>query len=85
MWSGRVLMFILMMLQEVNLTRSKLDSKSKKCYFIGYGNAEFGYRFWDDENRKINRSKNVVFNEEALYKDKLREGSEKKKSTELLT
>uniref|UniRef100_A0A0D2ZUC8 Retroviral polymerase SH3-like domain-containing protein n=1 Tax=Brassica oleracea var. oleracea TaxID=109376 RepID=A0A0D2ZUC8_BRAOL len=58
--------------------RSKLDSKSKKCYFIGYGNAEFGYRFWDDENRKIIRSKNVVFNEEALYKDKLREGSEKK-------
>ena len=58
--------------------RSKLDSKSKKCYFIGYGNVEFGYRFWDDENRKIIRSKNVVFNEEALYKDKLREGSEKK-------
>ena len=55
--------------------RSKLDSKSKKCYFIGYGNEEFGYRFWDDEKRKIIRSKNVVFNEEVLYKDKLREGS----------
>lgn len=55
--------------------RSKLDSKSKKCYFIGYGNEEFGYRFWDDEKRKIIRSKNVVFNEEVLYKDKLRGGS----------
>lgn len=30
--------------------RTKLDSKSQKCYFIGYGDAEFGYRFWDGQN-----------------------------------
>ena len=28
-------------------TRSKLDAKSKICFFIGYGDEKFGYRFWD--------------------------------------
>ena len=26
--------------------RYKLDPKSRKCYFIGYGSDDFGYRFW---------------------------------------
>ncbi|KAE8673187.1 hypothetical protein F3Y22_tig00111807pilonHSYRG00005 [Hibiscus syriacus] len=30
--------------------RSKLDAKSNKCVFVGYGGDEFGYRFWDYEN-----------------------------------
>jgi hypothetical protein len=50
--------------------RSKLDAKSRKCYFIGYGDEAFGYRFWDDQNRKIIRSKNVIFNEHVVYKDR---------------
>ena len=50
--------------------RSKLDAKAKKCFFIGYRDEQFGYRFWDDQNRKIIRSRNVVFHEIALYKDK---------------
>jgi hypothetical protein len=50
--------------------RNKLDAKSKKCFFIGYGNEEFGFRFWDDQNRKIIRSRNVIFNEKVLYKDR---------------
>ena len=50
--------------------RSKLDAKSTKCYFIGYGGAEIGYRFWDDQNRKIIRSKDVIFNEQVLYKNR---------------
>ena len=32
---------------------SKLDTKSKICFFIGYGDEKFGYRFWDEQNRKI--------------------------------
>jgi hypothetical protein len=36
--------------------RSKLDPKSIKCSFIGYGTDEFAYRFWDYQNRKIVRS-----------------------------
>ena len=43
--------------------RSKLDTKFKICFFIGYGNEKFGYRFWDEQNRKIIRSRNVIFNE----------------------
>ncbi|RVW48803.1 Retrovirus-related Pol polyprotein from transposon TNT 1-94 [Vitis vinifera] len=35
--------------------RSKLDAKSKICFFIGYGDEKFGYRFWDEQNRKIIR------------------------------
>ncbi|KAE8698394.1 hypothetical protein F3Y22_tig00110597pilonHSYRG00102 [Hibiscus syriacus] len=36
-----------------------LDAKSNKCVFVGYGGDEFGYRFWDYENRKIIRSRDV--------------------------
>nr|GEW43769.1 retrovirus-related Pol polyprotein from transposon TNT 1-94 [Tanacetum cinerariifolium] len=50
--------------------RDKLDSKTKKCIFIGYGSEEMGYRLWDSENRKLIRSKNVTFNEAELYKDR---------------
>ena len=32
--------------------RSKLDVKSKICFFIGYGDEKFGYRFWDEQTRK---------------------------------
>nr|CAN80991.1 hypothetical protein VITISV_021529 [Vitis vinifera] len=50
--------------------RSKLDAKSKICFFIGYGDEKFGYRFWDEQNRKIIRSRNVIFNEHVMYKDR---------------
>ena len=50
---------------------SKLDTKSKICFFIGYGNEKFGYRFWDEQNKKIIRSRNVIFNEHVMYKDRL--------------
>ncbi|RVW24492.1 Retrovirus-related Pol polyprotein from transposon TNT 1-94 [Vitis vinifera] len=51
--------------------RSKLDAKSKICFFIGYGDEKFGYRFWDEQNRKIIRSRNVIFNEQVMYKEDL--------------
>ena len=41
--------------------RDKLDAKAVKCYFIGYGSYLFGYRFWDDKNRKILRHCDVTF------------------------
>jgi hypothetical protein len=56
---------------------SKLDDKSKKCYFIGCGDEAFRYRFWDDQNRKIVRSRNVTFNEMVVYKDGSNEESVK--------
>ncbi|BBG96644.1 hypothetical protein Prudu_005502 [Prunus dulcis] len=49
--------------------RSKLDSKSKECIFMGYGNEEFGYRLWDPIARKIIRSRDVVFFEDQNIED----------------
>ncbi|WP_165303592.1 reverse transcriptase domain-containing protein, partial [Enterobacter cloacae complex sp. CH23B] len=51
--------------------RSKLDAKSKKCFFIGYGEGDFGYRLWNPEDGKILRSRDVIFNEQNMYKDYL--------------
>lgn len=42
----------------------------KKCIFIVYGTNYFGYRFWDEENHKIIRSRDVNFNEYELYKER---------------
>ncbi|KAK0605685.1 hypothetical protein LWI29_029597 [Acer saccharum] len=39
---------------------------------------EFGYKLWDDQNRKMIRSRDVVFNEKVMYKDRNTETSEKK-------
>ena len=50
--------------------RTKLDAKSKICFLIGYGDEKFGYRFWDEQNRKIIRSRNVIFNKQVIYKDR---------------
>ena len=50
--------------------RDKLDAKAVKCYFIVYGSDLFGYRFWDDKNRKILRHCDVTFDESVLYKDR---------------
>ena len=55
--------------------RSKLDPKSKRCIFIGCETSKWGYQFYDSENRKIFRHKDVVFNERMVYKDLLTERS----------
>ena len=47
----------------------KLNSKFKRCIFIRYRTDEYGYRFWDPENHKILRSKDLVFNEQKPNKD----------------
>jgi len=41
---------------------SKLDPKSRRCIFIECGTDEYDYQFWDPENRKILRHKDLVFN-----------------------
>ena len=48
--------------------RSKLDSKSKKCIFLGYANKKKGFRLYDDVNKKILHSRDVIFNEEKMFK-----------------
>ena len=46
--------------------RQKLDSKSLKCFFVGYSLTQKAYRFWDAENRKIKISRDVVFDEQLF-------------------
>jgi len=53
--------------------RSKLDLKSKRCIFIGYGTSE--YQFSDPENQKILKHKDVVFIDKKIYKNLLTERS----------
>ena len=46
----------------------KLDAKARKCYLIGYGSDYIGYRFWDDQNRKIIRHKDITFDKPSCIK-----------------
>ena len=43
--------------------RQKLDSKSRKCVFMGYADNRKGYRLYDMEKQKIIYSRDVTFNE----------------------
>jgi len=43
--------------------RTKLDSKSKKCIFIGYKDGLKGYKLWNPVTRKVVYSRDVVFRE----------------------
>ena len=49
--------------------RSKLDSKSKPCIFMGYSEDEFGYRLWDLVDKKVVRSRDIVFMEDKTIED----------------
>jgi hypothetical protein len=49
--------------------RCKVESRSRKCIFLGYGpDGSFGYRLWDTETNQVVRSSDVVFNESAMHK-----------------
>ena len=49
--------------------RQKLDARTTTCIFIGYGDEEFGYRLWDPKEKKVIRSRDVVFHENQTIKD----------------
>ena len=49
--------------------RSKLDAKSRQCIFIGYGEDEFGYRFYDPIEKKLVRIRDVKFMEDQTIED----------------
>ena len=41
--------------------RSKLDSKSRPCIFLGYGKAQFKFKLWDLIDKKVIWSWEIVF------------------------
>jgi hypothetical protein len=49
--------------------RSKLDNKTKQCIFLGFEDDGFGYRLWDPEEKKIIRSRDVIFFEDQTIED----------------
>ncbi|KAJ0034715.1 hypothetical protein Pint_25418 [Pistacia integerrima] len=49
--------------------RSKFDMKIRQCIFIGYGLDEFGYKLYDPVEKKLVRSRNVVFMEDQTIQD----------------
>ena len=49
--------------------RSKLDVKMRQCIFIGYCHDEFGYKFYDPIEKKLVRSRDVVFMEDQTIED----------------
>ena len=46
--------------------RTKLDPKSKRYIFFGYGDGTKGFRLWDPTTRKIIINRDVKFNESSL-------------------
>lgn len=65
--------------------RDKLSPKSQKCAFVGYGGDDYGYRLWDYEHNKIIRSRDVVFNEKCMYKQREDVGSSEKDDREYIS
>ncbi|KAK7255190.1 hypothetical protein RIF29_28594 [Crotalaria pallida] len=61
--------------------RDKLDSKSRKCLFLGYADGVKGYRLWDPTPRKVVISKDVTFAENDLQSEQRNESSTKETTT----
>ena len=45
--------------------RGKLDSKTNKCWMLGYGSTTKGYRLYNRNKKKVFFSRDVVFDEEG--------------------
>ena len=49
--------------------REKLDLKSRPYIFLGYNDDEFSYWVWDLVDKKVFRSRDIVFMEERTIAD----------------
>ena len=50
--------------------RNKLEFKSKKCISIGFTKGVKGFRLGDPEKRSIFTSRDVVFDEDSILREK---------------
>ena len=46
-----------------------MNVKTRQCIFIGYGQDEFDYRFYDPVEKKLVRSRDVVFFQDQTIED----------------
>ena len=49
--------------------RGKLDPMTQPCIFLGYDDDEFAYRLWNLAEKKVVRSRDIVFMEEKTIAD----------------
>ena len=48
--------------------RRKLESRSQKCIFLGYGcNGNFEYWTWDPKDREVLHNADIVFNDSDMH------------------
>ncbi len=52
-------------------TRKKLDPKAVQCVLVGYCEHSKSYRLWNPAERKIIISRDVIFNEDDIFKEPL--------------
>jgi hypothetical protein len=47
-------------------SRSKLDSKTRRCFFLGYDEQSKAFYVYDPIYRKLHISRNIVFDEQTI-------------------
>ena len=63
--------------------RSKLDSKSRKCVFLGFEKGVKGYRLWDPVSKKTMTSRVVIFDEAFMLKQTCDDSPQEKLTVEV--
>ena len=57
----RALYINLKCMHRFDCEKGKLDPKTRPCIFLGYGDDEFRYRVWDPVDKKVFRSRDIIF------------------------
>ena len=59
-----------MLLMCVSMIKVGINLITNRKSALSSGEDEFGYHLWDNENQKMIHSRDVIFNEKVMYKDK---------------